>query len=188
MEYAGVARRFGAVLIDGLVFLVVALIIGLLTGGAYSTEANGVHQFGIQVGDMPMLVALVVLFAYYVLCEVFFGRTLGKRALGLRVVAEGGSQIGLGPSLVRNALRIVDGLFFYLVAAIAVWCSPTRQRLGDRVARTWVVRDSAELDFIRRTPTVLQPGAASGSQTLYTEDDFMSDLARAKQLRRGSPG
>lgn len=40
----------------------------------------------------------------------------------------------------RNVLRLLDGLFFYLIAAILVWTSRNRQRLGDRVAGTAVVR------------------------------------------------
>jgi uncharacterized RDD family membrane protein YckC len=37
-------------------------------------------------------------------------------------------------------LRIVDGIVFYLVAAIAVWTSDRKQRIGDRVAGTIVIR------------------------------------------------
>jgi uncharacterized RDD family membrane protein YckC len=46
-------------------------------------------------------------------------------------------------ALIRNILRIVDGLFVYLVGAILVWKSDKRQRLGDRVAHTVVVRASS---------------------------------------------
>ena len=37
-------------------------------------------------------------------------------------------------------LRMVDGLFVYLVGAILVMTSPTKQRLGYRVTGTVVVR------------------------------------------------
>ena len=185
MEYAGVGRRFAAVLIDGIVFLIVGVIIGLLTGGAYSTTSNGTHQFGVQLGNRPALVALFLFFTYYVICESVFGKTLGKRAVGLRVVDEDGSRIDLGASVVRNLLRIIDGLFLYLVAAIAVWSSRKRQRLGDRAAHTYVVRDSGELVRIWRASAVPErrpPSAAGGRAATYTEDDFMSDLARAKRF------
>jgi uncharacterized RDD family membrane protein YckC len=43
-------------------------------------------------------------------------------------------------SLVRSLLRIIDGLFVYLVGAILVWRSDMKQRFGDRVAKTVVVR------------------------------------------------
>jgi len=72
--------------------------------------------------------------------EATQGATLGKRILGLRVVKIDGSPIGWSESIIRNLLRIIDGLFAYLVGAILIWTSPQRQRLGDRVAKTVVVR------------------------------------------------
>ncbi len=79
-------------------------------------------------------------FAYYVLSEATLGGSFGKLATGLQVVNEDGERILFGQAIVRNLLRIVDGLFFYLVGAIAVWSSPRRQRIGDRAAATVVVR------------------------------------------------
>jgi uncharacterized RDD family membrane protein YckC len=69
-------------------------------------------------------------------------RAGGQHAHGIRVVSESdGQPPGLGRATVRTALRIVDGLFSYLVAFIAVLASPKRQRLGDMAAQTLVVRD-----------------------------------------------
>jgi uncharacterized RDD family membrane protein YckC len=48
--------------------------------------------------------------------------------------------LGLGASVVRNVLRLVDGLFFYLVGALFALASSRGQRLGDRAAHTLVVR------------------------------------------------
>src|SRR5437763_16169666 len=112
MIYAGVALRFVAVLIDGVLFLVLTLLIALFAGGAYSTTENGTHEFGVRAGGWW---PIVLFFAYYVTCETIFGRTVGKRLVGLRVVDEDGDRIGWGQSLVRNLLRIVDALFVYLV-------------------------------------------------------------------------
>ena len=47
------------------------------------------------------------------------------------------------PAVLRNVLRIVDGQLAYLVGAILVMTSRTKQRLGDRVAGTVVVRRSS---------------------------------------------
>jgi uncharacterized RDD family membrane protein YckC len=68
------------------------------------------------------------------------GMTLGKRIVGIRVVDEEGDVAGFGAAIVRNLLRLVDGLFFYLVGAIFALTSPRGQRLGDRAAHTLVVR------------------------------------------------
>ena len=71
------------------------------------------------------------------------GRDLGKMALGLRVIKTDGTPIAWLDSLIRNLLRIIDGLFAYLVGAILIWNSPRKQRLGDRAANTVVVRRRA---------------------------------------------
>jgi uncharacterized RDD family membrane protein YckC len=110
MEYAGVTRRFVALVIDGFVLLGISVVVGLVAGGAYSTSTANSYDAGIQVDTGPMLAALVLFFAYYVICEGLFGRTLGKRILSLRVVGEDGSPIYLGAAFLRNLLRLVDGL------------------------------------------------------------------------------
>jgi uncharacterized RDD family membrane protein YckC len=69
-----------------------------------------------------------------------WGATLGKMLLRLRVVKTDGTPISRSESIIRNLLRIIDGLFYYLVGAILIWNSPLRQRLGDRAAKTVVVR------------------------------------------------
>jgi uncharacterized RDD family membrane protein YckC len=72
--------------------------------------------------------------------EALRGATVGKMVVGLQVVKADGSAIGWPESAIRNVLRVVDGLFFYLIGAIFVWTSEKRKRLGDRVAGTVVVR------------------------------------------------
>jgi uncharacterized RDD family membrane protein YckC len=176
MEYAGVARRFIAVVIDGFVFMAIAIVLGLVAGGAYSSSTPNSYNAGVQLGNGPLLAALVLFFTYYVVCEGLFGRTLGKRLVGLRVVAEDGSPIYLGAAFLRNLLRIVDAFFFYLVAAVSVWSSPTRQRLGDRAARTFVVVDG----FSTYPRPVSAPRV---SVPVYSDDDFRSDLARAERFK-----
>ncbi|MGZ6953963.1 MAG: RDD family protein, partial [Acidimicrobiia bacterium] len=88
-----------------------------------------------------------VFFGFHVLFEVFNrGRTPGKAAAGLRVVRLDGSPVGVGPSLIRNLLRIVDGwmLLTFLLAPIGfitAFASRHSQRLGDLAAGTVVVRE-----------------------------------------------
>ncbi len=131
MAYQGVGKRLVAVIIDTVIMGVAGWIIALLTGG--TTEA------GFELTGLPALLLFIVAFAYLVLTEAYLGGTLGKLVLGMRVIKEDGSPCDLQAALIRNLLRIVDGLFFYIVGAILVWTSSKRQRLGDRVAHTLVV-------------------------------------------------
>lgn len=125
LGYVSVGPRFLAVLID-------ALIIGAVTGFLSFPFRYAPGAWGGFVGLISIL--------YYIVLEAIQGATLGKMALGLRVVKVDGSPISWQESIIRNLLRIIDGLFFYLVGAILVWNSPLRQRLGDRAAGTVVVR------------------------------------------------
>ena len=133
MEPVGVGLRAVAVIIDTILLFVVAYVIALGTGGVTGT--------GFQLTGGPMFLWLAIALAYYIVLEGRFGATLGKRAIGLKVVkAEGGGPIDWQASIVRNLLRLVDGIFFYLVGAIIVWTSNKKQRLGDKVAATVLVR------------------------------------------------
>lgn len=88
------------------------------------------------------LVWLGLSLLYYFAFEPAGGRTLGKRALGLRVVSADGSRAGPGLVAIRTLLRIVDSLpFLYLLGFIVVLATgQRRQRLGDLASRTQVIR------------------------------------------------
>jgi uncharacterized RDD family membrane protein YckC len=132
MSYAGVWIRFVAVMLDGLVFVAASFLIGMVGGMSAGDRSAGL---GLLLSLMAVLYTLVM--------ETAYGGTIGKQLAGLRVVNSGGHRITLGQSFVRNLLRLVDGLFVYLVGAVFIWSSPMRQRLGDRAASTFVVRASS---------------------------------------------
>jgi uncharacterized RDD family membrane protein YckC len=135
MEYADIWLRSVAAIIDLLLLLVAAGVIGVFTRGI---TASGLELLGLWLG---------IAFTYYVVMEVRYGWTIGKRVLGLRVVMlEGGGPLSWQASIVRNLLRIVDGLGCYLVAVIAVLMSDKKQRIGDRVAGTVVIRAPKNID------------------------------------------
>ena len=95
---------------------------------------------GFNLTGLPAIVSFLIGIGYYLVMEATTGATLGKMALGLRDVRVDGGAISWGESAIRNVLRIVDGLFIYLVAVILIATSAKRQRLGDRAADTIVVR------------------------------------------------
>jgi uncharacterized RDD family membrane protein YckC len=75
--------------------------------------------------------------------EATTGQTLGKMAMKLKVVKKDGAKIDWQASIIRNLLRIIDGFFFYLLGAIVIWVSKSKQRLGDMAANTIVVSSKA---------------------------------------------
>jgi uncharacterized RDD family membrane protein YckC len=132
MEPVGVARRAVAIIIDTILLGIVGYLIASVTGG---TTADGFAMSG-----APALLLLLVAMAYYIVMEKTSGATLGKMAMKLKVVKQDGTALDWQAAIVRNVLRIIDGFFFYLVGAIAVWVSKTKQRLGDMAAHTIVVK------------------------------------------------
>lgn len=68
------------------------------------------------------------------------GATPAMRWLGLRIVTLRGGRPSLRDYFVRWLLMVVDGLLLGLVGAALIAWTPRKQRLGDVVARTVVVR------------------------------------------------
>lgn len=141
LPLAGIASRMLAYAIDAAVVFggsLLLFLVAVLVGAA--THSGAVADYAIAVAAVAFLAGQ--LGVYFVLCEVLGGGTsVGKRALGLRVVDTRGGAIGLRQSLVRNVLRLVDALpSAYAVGLVAVVTTKHNQRLGDLAAGTLVVR------------------------------------------------
>jgi uncharacterized RDD family membrane protein YckC len=143
-RFAGLWPRFVALLVDLLVFCAVFFPVTRLIRGAWLLGAAD-HRWraGLLVTDPLCLAFLAVMLLYFALLEGRAGATLGKRALGLRVERAGGGRPGLARGLLRNLLRLVDGLpAFNILGIVLIATSPERTRFGDRAAGTRVVRAS----------------------------------------------
>ncbi|MCY3699221.1 MAG: stage II sporulation protein M [Gemmatimonadetes bacterium] len=91
------------------------------------------------------VVGFFAVWGYFLFFEaVWDGRTPGKRALGLRVLHDGGEPLSFQGSVLRNLIRIVDlqPLPTGMAGAASILVSRRAQRLGDLVAGTIVVRDT----------------------------------------------
>jgi len=95
---AGLARRFGAIAVDLLLFLPLGVVLGTLE-----------LSRGLQSELVSGIVALLE-FVYFTLTERYWGGSVGKRLLGLRVT----SADGMTPSLGRVAGRTAIFLLIYI--------------------------------------------------------------------------
>ena len=104
------------------------------------------------VGDVGLLVfvplAGMTMLVYDVLFETLGGgRTPGKRMAGLRVVRTSGRPVDLTASVIRNALRLGDGLpLSYVPTIVSIVVTRRNQRPGDLAADTVVIRERREID------------------------------------------
>lgn len=138
---AGAGSRFGAILLDCAVQLVL-LFACLFVAGAIGGAVGGSSSGPLDVGALSVL-AFLVLFGYFIVLEAITGgRTLGKLAAGLRAVRVDGQPMGFRRSVVRTMLRLVDVyLTLGMVGLGFIVGTPRNQRLGDLAAGTVVVRE-----------------------------------------------
>ena len=137
-----IGRRVLATIID---VVLLGILAGLFSAPGALIDGWGSGQFSDAASGVLFsfggLAALLVYFAYFTIMEGRYGQTLGKMALGIKVVREGdGRAPGTRAAVLRTLMRIVDSIGSYLVAFVVVLVSDKNQRLGDMVAKTLVVR------------------------------------------------
>ncbi|MFE2106470.1 RDD family protein [Kitasatospora sp. NPDC059463] len=169
VKIASMGQRFLARLIDGLaVGAVIALVMALGLAGTLGivkdTDDCSQYSYGSlsysdciqQQNDAAagvfatMMIMMGVLSLFNLLYEwlmvSFAGATLGKMAMGLRVVKESNGQTpGLGGGFIRFIIPIV-GVFLCYIGALLVYLSPFFDNSGklqgwhDRAAGTLVIK------------------------------------------------
>src|SRR5580658_9944442 len=164
LPLAGPAARLYAMLLD------IAIVLAAINGLGYLlylilAKAPGFGAMFITLAEFA------IGFAYGALLEgLWNGQTIGKRLFHLRVIDQTGLPLRMEQAWVRNLIRVFDALpFAYLVGGIAVLSSPLRQRFGDRVAGTLVVRE---------TPL------AAPSEESWTQQKYNSFLNYRSEERR----
>lgn len=154
-ELAGLGSRGIAFALDSIVLTLIILAEVVVIGGGtalffYLTRRDLASLLGWWALAALLVLAFLTYWGYFVFGETARGgRTLGKNALGIRVVRDDGSRVGVVDSLIRNFLRLVDGLpANYAVGIVSVLVSRKNKRVGDIMAGTVVVRDSGELTLL----------------------------------------
>jgi uncharacterized RDD family membrane protein YckC len=114
--------------------------------GVLSILGMGLGLLGEAGVGLYLIGLFLVFWAYPIVFEaVWNGQTLGKKALGLRVVSADGAPVGWLASITRNLLRTVDMLpFGYATGLVACLTDTHARRLGDMVAGTLVVHAGGE--------------------------------------------
>jgi uncharacterized RDD family membrane protein YckC len=167
----GVGRRAVAILIDSLLFIVPAapLVAHMFTTTSHLyvySQTLGRQTFVNRTSfgweNSALAILAIAWLAYMTVMESAYAASLGKFALGIRVIRLDGQPVDGFTSFIRNIIRAVDGAFFYLVGSIIVWNSPLKQRLGDKAAKTVVVPASFAATYhggaeLPRVPVALGP-------------------------------
>ncbi|WP_093271070.1 RDD family protein [Psychrobacillus sp. OK032] len=130
---AGFWARLGASLLDSLIIGIPLAIISYLIVGDW--EDTPITSFG------NMLYSLIVPVLWY-------GYTVGKKMLGIRIVKVDGSKLGYGAMILRV---IVSGLVYIftlgialIVSAFMVGIREDKRAIHDFIAGTYVTYDPPE--------------------------------------------
>lgn len=160
MRLAKLASRSLALAID------LGVQLGLLLAGTLVLSGAVDFVDDALAAALSLVFAVLVLVGYPTALETATrGRTLGKLAMGLRVVREDGGPIGFRHALVRALLAVVEvWATFGSVALLASLASAQGKRLGDYLAGTLVVRERVP---VRGAPVaVMPPPLAAWAATL----------------------
>lgn len=182
-----VGKRIGAWIIDLLIYIAFAAAVTAATGGvkiqtgerpnqqsaefycdawqethdgfcSHSSNTDGTYDITTIEGGFGGLATWLGHLVVYAVIQGLLGGSLGKLALGLRVVDENGKVIGIGRSLVRTLAWVGDALTCGLpiIGGVMMVSTKGHRRLGDMIAGTYVVSKSS----VGTPVNVNQPGGA----------------------------
>jgi uncharacterized RDD family membrane protein YckC len=117
-----------------------ALIDLVIVGAGWAVILAAAGKLSDPAGGGLVAVGLGWALYYYFACESGSGQTVGKRVMNIRVVGVDGAPAGMREIALRTVLRVIDGLFLYLVGLIVMVATKERRgRLGDLVGDTMIV-------------------------------------------------
>ena len=140
-DTAGVGSRMIAEILDLLMQLV----------GAWSRCRSSLSfavTGGLDLGQtlavvLTLVLTFLILVGYPIAMETLWnGRTLGKAAMGLRVVTQEGGPIRFRHAAIRGIFGLIEiWIFLGSIAVVAIIFTKRNQRVGDLVAGTIVLRE-----------------------------------------------
>jgi len=154
--YGGFWIRFVAYIIDAVILgvvsgVVIIPVIGALGFGAYDSVSSGGQmsedQMGALVGMLTgaglfmQIANIVVSWLYFALLHSSSKQaTVGKMALGLKVINKDGTRLNFGQATIRFIGKIVSGVILFIGFIIAGF-TEKKQALHDMIASTYVVKN-----------------------------------------------
>lgn len=134
LDYAGFLIRFAAALVDFVVLTIAYVLLELMIGSA-DAEAF-VESDELTAVDWAFY---AVFFSYVVLFIALKGQTLGKMAVGIKVIREDGRLPGLGYAALRETFgKLISGVAL-LLGHFWIAFDPKKQAWHDKMAGTVVV-------------------------------------------------
>jgi uncharacterized RDD family membrane protein YckC len=141
--------RFLAYIIDSIIPFIIAYVISYFAFvglGFWGSYLLSFFLFGI------------IEVIYFMVMEVYYGATLGKKLFGLEVQTENGSRVTFGKSFIRNISKIFwPFLLIDWLLGIVMPGQDHRQKYTDRIAGTTVVSVKQSIFAAKPQPTSPPP-------------------------------
>ena len=137
-ELASIMNRFIAFFIDSMIMLGYFIIISIAISSRRNEESFIIYIF--------LCIPLVL---YSLISEIFLnGQSIGKRAIGLKIVKLNGDNPHAYDYFIRWAFRFLDiWMSIGSIAALVMSASSNSQRIGDILAGTTVIKQSSTRVF-----------------------------------------
>jgi uncharacterized membrane protein SpoIIM required for sporulation/uncharacterized RDD family membrane protein YckC len=145
-QLAGIGSRFWAGVLDSVCISLSVLLVCLLLVPFQILEMPDIEEPASFIsslkGTLSILVFFLLYWGYHMFWEAGFqGQSPGKKAFQIQVLNDDGLFPSWKQVVIRNILRIVDGVpGFYFVAGAAMGIDSCGKRLGDMAAGTIVIR------------------------------------------------
>ena len=141
-ELAPIFSRALALLLDLIIlFFYITICTVLFTALSAGFAAGDMFDSKEMIYTVFTLFTLPVIFYSFIMEAFFRGQSIGKMALGIRVVRVSGATPSLGELFLRWSFRLIDILLSVgSIAALVASSSDKMQRLGDVIANTCVIK------------------------------------------------
>jgi uncharacterized RDD family membrane protein YckC len=133
LRYASFGLRFLAILLDGVIGVVIGLLINIIF--RVSLVPDPAHPFAAFL-SLATLMDFLVGFSYYVFFLTAYGATLGKMAVGVKIVTPNGGPISFGRAVARYfCTSFLEPFTLWIGYLIALFDDQNRT-LHDRICGT----------------------------------------------------
>jgi uncharacterized RDD family membrane protein YckC len=141
LELASIGRRFAAQWVDTFVVLLLVLPLLFAVGMAIGLSAGTAGKPAVELASvLGMVVAAAIVFAYEGLMLASRGQTLGKMAVGIKVVTPEGRDVSAGQAWGRALTRQVFFSYLAFVNYLPALFTKQKTAIHDMAAKTRVVR------------------------------------------------
>ena len=139
VEYGGFWRRLGAYIIDTILVSIVSVVLVFAYAFVHAMAAEGEEVSEEVVGVVAQLIFFLVGWLYWAIMESSPEQaTLGKMAVGLKVIDMEGRRIGFWRATGRYFGKIISSLFLY-AGFIMVAFTAKKQGMHDIMASCVVI-------------------------------------------------